>query len=536
MPDAGTDVLPAIPYTIALYLRISHEDGRGESNSITNQRDMIRAYIAGRREFENAAISEYVDDGESGESMDRRDYRRLMTDVERGAVDCIVVKDLSRIGRVMLDVDDILMNYLVTRGVRFIAINDGYDSFKHSLSNLELAMINLVNQHYNRDLAQKSITARLVKMKRGECLYLAPFGYKKSGTEKNRLVPDDEAAGYVRLMFSLACEGRRPVEIAQMLNAQGVPSPSVYKSGNGCKNIWTQAVDPDFCFWTNYAVRKIIMNEVYLGKAISNRLRVIEPGTGKTTPRPRKEWIIVDGAHEALVSETDFKKAQLVLPRKRCGDAPGHIFGNKVKCPTCGHAMVHYTKSNPRFKCGTVKFTAHYGCRTHTVLQSDLEKIVLTSVRALVSELIDREELELSALKRAANEKTELAGRIKTEENAVRLLEESIAKNFTALVSGKLSKDAFVKKKEIINGAITQKNAALETLRGRLCELTTGRDDVEGRLAELRLLLTVDRVDRALVDLTIDKILVHGERDIEIVWADGWDGETVKKRLKPSKF
>ena len=144
-------------------------------------------------------------------------------------MDCIIVKDLSRIGRNLLDVDDLLMNYLVMMNVRFIAINDGYDSLKSPLSNLELAIINLANQHYSRDLAEKSKTAKLIKQKKGEYLAHAPFGYKKSETIKNKLVPDDEAAGYVKLIFSLAVEGKRTVEIAQILNEQGIPSPSVYK-------------------------------------------------------------------------------------------------------------------------------------------------------------------------------------------------------------------------------------------------------------------------------------------------------------------
>jgi DNA invertase Pin-like site-specific DNA recombinase len=335
-----TAAVPAVctligAYTIANYLRISQEDNydRDESNSITNQRDMIRAYIGARSEFENVRIVDYVDDGKSGESVNRDGYQRLMDDVERGAVDCIIVKDLSRIGRNLLDVDDLLMNYLVTMSVRFIAINNGYDSCLHPLCNLELAVISLANQQYNRDLAQKSITAKLVKQKRGEYLAPAPYGYKKSDTEKNKLVPDSDAAEVVRLIFSLACEGRRTVEIAQILNAQGIPSPSVYKIRNGHKNIWTQVIDPDYCFWTNGVIYKLIKNEVYLGAAVSNKFKVTEPGTGKTGPRPRDEWIIMPDAHEALVSEGDFKKAQLVLPKKRYDGAPGHIFGNKVKWP-----------------------------------------------------------------------------------------------------------------------------------------------------------------------------------------------------------
>lgn len=305
-------------YTIGDYLRISQEDSADiESNSIRNQREMIRQYIAEQDEFRGATVVDYVDDGISGSRNDRKAYQRLLADVGRGEVDCIIVKDLSRIGRNMLEVDDLLMNHLVALNVRFIAINNGYDSFAHPLSNLELAVINLANQHYNRDLAEKSKSAKLVKQKRGEYLAHAPFGYKKSLTEKNKLVPDEEAAGYVRLIYLLACEGRRTVEIAQILNAQGVPSPSVYKTRNGWKNMWTQVIDPDYCFWTNGVTYNLIKNEVYIGKAVSNKHKVVDIGTGHTKPRPRDEWIVVPNAHEPLVSEADFQKAQLVLSKKK---------------------------------------------------------------------------------------------------------------------------------------------------------------------------------------------------------------------------
>jgi hypothetical protein len=166
--------------------------------------------------------------------------------------------------------------------------------------------------------------------------------------------------------------------------------------------------------------------------------------------------------------------------------------------------MVRYTRQNPRFRCGTAM----------------LEKIVLASVKALIAALVDREELKLDAFRQGESEKAELADRLRSEENAVQLLEESVAKNFTALVSGKLSKDSFVSKKEVINNAVAQKNAELEQLRECLHALTTGKAELENRLSELRPLLTVEKLDRALVDLTIDKILVHGEQEIEIIWAD----------------
>ena len=505
--------------SVALYLRISQDDGADlESQSIANQRELIKSYVAAREEFSGAALTEYIDDGISGSRSDREAYLRLMRDIERGAVDCVIVKDLSRIGRNLIDVDDLLMNYLVTLNVRFIAINNGYDSFSSPLSNLELALINLANQHYNKDLAVKSMSAKNVKSKRGEYLAHAPFGYKKSKTEKNKLVPDDEAAGYVRLIFSLACEGRRTVEIAQILNAQGVPSPSVYKIRNGWSNVWTQRIDPDYCFWTNGVIYKLLKNEVYLGTMTANRFKVTMPGTGRCVARPREEWIVVPNAHEPLVTEEDFKKAQLVLQKQRYFDAPELVFGNKVRCPACGYAMVHYTKNNPRFKCGTAKLTDHYGCKSHTIAQRDIEKAVIASIRAYAGVLLDDEEMKLAKIQASTLSAKDLEGKIAAGQKAIGLLEASVTRIFTSLASGKMTKDDFLRKKAIINDSIARKRSHIEKLNGQLRDLTEGRAAAESAVAELNALRTLETLNRDIVDLLIDKILVHGENDVEIVW------------------
>jgi uncharacterized coiled-coil protein SlyX/ribosomal protein S27E len=420
-------------------------------------------------------------------------------------------------------VDDLLMNHLVSLNVRFIAINNGYDSFSSPLSNLELAIINLANQHYNKDLAVKSMSAKNVKSKRGEYLAHAPFGYKKSDAEKNKLVPDEEAAGYVRLIFSLACEGRRTVEIAQILNAQGVPSPSVYKIRNGWNNMWTQVIDPDYCFWTNGAIYKLLKNDVYLGTVSANRFKVTEPGTGRTKRRPKEEWIVVPNAHEPLVSVEDFKQAQKVLAKQRYFDKPEHIFGNKVKCPACGHAMIHYTRSNPRFKCGTVKMTDHYGCKTHTISQADIEKIVLASIKTYADVLLDHEEMKLAQIQKSRLSVKGLESKIAAEHKAIELLEASVTKIFTSLASGKITKDAFLHKKDVINDTIARKRTDIEKLSEQLHSLTVGRAETETAISKLRELRTLETLNRDVVNLLIDRIIVHDEKDIEIVWCGEFD-------------
>jgi len=339
----------------------------------------------------------------------------------------------------------------------------------------------------------------------------------------------DEAAGYVRLIFALACEGKKTVEIAKILNTQGIPSPSVYKKRNGWSDIWRNVIDPDHCFWTSGVVYKLLKHEVYVGSVVANRFKVTEPSGKRTTTRPREEWIIVPNAHEPLVLEEDFKKAQLVTVKKRYHDEPGHIFGNKIKCPSCGHAMVRYTKSNPRFKCGTVKVTDHYGCKTHTIQQSEIERIVIPAIKAHAHILLDYEEMKLAQIKKSKATTKSLEAKIAAEQKSIEALEAQITKIFTSLASGKITQEVFLQKKGNINDTIERKRLGIEKSTEQLRNLTEGRIQSENVVAELKQFLALEKLDGDIANLLIDRILVYDENDIEIVWCGnfGEDGAGV---------
>jgi len=503
------------------YHRISQEDKKiGESASITNQRALIKDFIKRTEEFTGAEVIEYVDDGLSGATTDRDDYNRMMRDVEAGKINCIIVKDLSRIGRNMLETDELLMVYLVERNIRFISLGDNYDSFINPLSVLELATINLFNQDYLRDLVEKSASNRLTKVKRGEFVgRYAPFGYIKSKTERNKLEKDNEAAGYIRLIFSLAIEGKTMREIAEILNAQDIPTPSVYKSTRHKLGIW-HTVDPDYHFWNDKMVWEILAEERYTGKAISKSYAPPQQGMFKSTRRSKEDWIVVPGAHEAIISEDEYKQAREMMKRHRNGTLADNIFIAKVRCAACGHVMQRSRKFDPVFKCGTNRFTSHYACVEQAIPQADIEFAVMESLKVYIDIMIEREELMLETLRQAKDDKTVLEGRIKAERQALRLLEDSKTKIFTSMVSGEMTTEAFVSRKEIINASIVKKNDLIETLETRLAALTTGKSASEEALAKLYVFRDLEKLDRQSVDSLIERVLIHGDKNIEIVWND----------------
>jgi DNA invertase Pin-like site-specific DNA recombinase len=479
---------------------------------------LIKDYIGRTEEFKTAVVTEYTDDGISGGTTDREDYSRLMRDVENGAVNCIIVKDLSRIGRNMLDVDDLLMNFLVERNVRFISLNDNYDSFIHPLSVLELAFINLLNQDYLSDLVHKSASSRFIKVSRGEFVgRFAPFGYIKSKTDKNKLIVDGEAAGCVRLIFSLAAENRVMREIAEILNAQEIPTPSVYKRTRHDQGIW-HTVDPEYHFWNDKMVWEILSDERYTGKAISKSYAMPEPGMFKTAGRAKEDWIVVPNAHEAIVTEDEYRRARDAMKRNIHGTLADNIFVTKVRCAACGHVMQRSRKYEPVFKCSTIKFTSHYPCTEQAISQADIETVVMESLKVHTDTLIDREEMKLAALNKSKESASEIEGKIRAERQAIKQLENSVTKIFTSLATGEMTTEAFVSKKEIINASIAKKKTAVESLEVRLTALTTGKTGIEAGIAELYSLRRLEKLDRSVVNLMVDRILVHGSKDIEIVW------------------
>ena len=222
----------AAVYQTAVYIRLSREDGdKAESDSVGNQRKLLMEFLDSDPDLSLA--SEYVDDGWSGTSFRRPAFEQMIRDIEAGLVDCVVVKDLSRLGRDYIDTGRLLERYFPERGVRFISLADGIDSRKQEYDML-LPIKNIFNEQYARDISRKIHAVVRTKQKAGEFIgAFACYGYRKSPSDKNRLVVDERAAEVVRMIFRLFLEGKGKNTIARMLNARGIPCPSEYKRLNG---------------------------------------------------------------------------------------------------------------------------------------------------------------------------------------------------------------------------------------------------------------------------------------------------------------
>lgn len=300
-------------YHTALYVRLSVLDGNREgSDSIENQENILREYIKDKEMFSLHAV--YADNGQTGTVFIRDDWQRLLADIRKGLVDCVIVKDLSRFGRNYIEAGEYLENIFPFMGVRFIAINDGYDSIDpKSSDSLSMHLKNLVNDIYSRDISQKVSSVLRMKQAQGKFTgSLAAFGYLRSEEDGERLIVDETAAVIVREIYRLRLSGMGYHKIAKRLNEQGIPSPGRYQLENG------RMTDPMYekSLWLPKAVKTILSNELYLGNMVQGRKRdtIWERNTEQKISKD--QWIIVLNTHEAIIDTESFKAVQRLNSQK----------------------------------------------------------------------------------------------------------------------------------------------------------------------------------------------------------------------------
>jgi hypothetical protein len=262
-------------------------------------------------------------------------------------------------------------------------------------------------------------------------------------------------------------------------------------------------------------------NEEYTGKAISNKYVVDSYNAKKSIARPKSEWIIIPNAHEAIITEEEFKNAHDIISGIQHGMPSDHIFFQKVYCAACKHVMKRSKdKYNPVFKCHTTRFTNHYPCPNGSIPQSIIEQVVHEAFVIHVDLLIEQDKLKLDLLRHADISKEEIKTNIKMETLAIKPLEDSIVKIFASFASGEMTQEAFVSKKELIYAAIAKKKDRITALEAQLTALMSGREALEASLAELLAYKDTIQLSRELVNALINKVVVRSSNDIEVVWND----------------
>lgn len=323
-----------------MYLRLSREDGDStESNSISNQRQIIKSYA---RDNNFKIVAEYVDDGFSGSNFDRPKFKKMIQDLEEKKFKTIIVKDLSRFGRDYIESGKYLQKIFPEKGIRFISVNDNYDSENADVSDthLILPIRNFINDSYCRDISMKVKSSKEIKRKNGEFIgAFAPFGYKKDSKNKHKLVVDTEVSHIIERIFNMKIDGYSSKAIADFLNSIGCVTPSKHKENSG-DNHTTGFIVKD-SKWDAKMVNRIITNKVYIGVLEQGKTRKLNYKSKREVEVNEEDWIVINDSHKPIISKSIYALANKMMLRdvKQSADIP-HILSGMLYCKDCGSSMV----------------------------------------------------------------------------------------------------------------------------------------------------------------------------------------------------
>ena len=299
-------------WKVGVYCRLSSEDGdNAESDSIGNQRQIIQDFL--KNEDNVVIVDYYSDDGYSGTTFNRPEFKRLFNALTNGDINTIIVKDLSRFGRNYIEVGNYIEQIFPLYNIRFIAINDNIDSYKDpkSINNIIVPFKNLMNDEYARDISQKVRSVLLNKSKNGEWVGgTCPYGYKKNPDNIHQLIIDEEEAPVVRKIFKMALDGDGHIKIAKFLNDNGILCrKEVQRRKKYHLSMDSEELEAIY-HWSTSTIGKMLTSEIYIGNLVWNRTGSVSYKNHKQIYRPKSEWIIVNGTHEPIISVEDFKKIE----------------------------------------------------------------------------------------------------------------------------------------------------------------------------------------------------------------------------------
>lgn len=517
-------------WNTTLYLRLSRDDGdKEESNSITGQRELLRDYISQRPEFREYAVR--VDDGFSGSTFERPSFQKMIEDVKAGRTDCIIVKDLSRFGRNYLDAGEYIEKIFPFLGVRFIAVNDNYDSLgdKKASDDLIIPFKNLINEAYCRDISVKIRSQLEIKRKNGQFLgSFAAFGYLKDEQNKNKLVVDQYAADIVRDIFKWKLEGVSPQDIADALNKLGVLSPMEYKRSLGMK-FTTSFKTNAKATWSAGTVIRILKNPIYTGVLVQGKETTPSYKVHKRITKDESEWSVIEDSHEAIISKIDFDSVQKVLKcdtRRSPGGKAVGLFSGMIFCGDCGASMVRKTVPAGEKKYVYYVCSAHKqnkSCSPHRMRDTTLEEIVLDSLKQHISEVVDMSELlaitDTAPLRTAQAQKVQRQLDKKHEE--YEKLQKLLMSLYENLADGIIDREEYTRLKASFTARADEAEKQMDALREQLEDIHNhGTENVW--LNEFIKRQGVTSLDRAVVVALIDKILIHSNDVVEIIyrWQD----------------
>ena len=515
-----------IKYRAIKYIRLSNADSsQGESDSVSNQRKLIDEFLKKHPNIE--VVDEKVDDGWSGVLFDRPAFKEMMHEIEQGTVNCVITKDLSRLGREYIETGRYLRRIFPAYGVRFIAINDNIDTLNDSGDALAVSLKSIVNDAYSGDISRKTRSALASKRKSGDFVGACPvYGYVKDESNHNLLVIDSYPASVVRDIYQLKIEGYSAVRIAETLNERGVLSPIEYKKDRGLPYPKKGFTDVDGAKWSATAIFRILADETYTGTLVQGKTGTPNYKLKELQQRPQEEWHRTPNAHEAIIPIEIFELVQKIL-RLDTRTSPGgdkvYTFSGLLVCGSCGNRMTRKTvpyKGNKYFyyHCPTSK---KKGCKHGVTLkEQSLLDCVLGSIKAHITNIAELETL-LDGLD-AGHVAKELAKNLTLQlsENERRLekIREFKAGLYENMIGGVLSKEEYKSFKAKYTADADSLIKANVKLEGEIEATLSCTDERMAWVEHFKSFENIEAIDRKVVICLIQSILIQSKKEIVITF------------------
>lgn len=514
-------------WKIAIYIRLSREDGSEESLSVANQRKIILEFIESSFVGEYGIVDEYVDDGVTGTDYERPNFQRMLRDIETGAVNCVICKTLARAFRNYSDQGYFLESFFPRHGTRFITLGEPkIDSFldPEGVNGYEVPISGIMNDRYAGRTSMDVRRTFDMKRRKGEFIgSFAPYGYRKDPDDKNHFLIDDEAAEVVREIFSLFLDGVSKRGICKRLNELGIPNPAEYKQRKGIHYHNPNSVKNDG-MWNPSTVTYILKNPLYIGTMVQGKQRVISYKVHNTVTTPEEEWFVVENTHTPIIDKATFQLVQELNRRDTraiSGKGKVYLLSGYVFCADCGKAMA---RSSSRgigyYTCRTYKDKLRTACSRHSIKVDTVERIALAAIQNQMSLLESAE-----ALMEEINQAPVIERESKRISNLIQQRQEELAKTrmisdelYMDWKSGDISREEYHRMKARIGEKLEHLQSNIDKLTQEHEEMEQGVQIDDPCLTQFLKYRTVTELDRGMVVELVDKILIHENKEVEVVF------------------
>ena len=505
-------------YRAGAYLRLSCDDTKKRGDSIETQQNIIENYIAAAPDISLTEV--YIDNNTTGTNFERPGFQQMMADTERGKINCIIVKDLTRFGRNAIDAGYYLEKHLPTLGVRFIAVTDSYDSLDGN-GGILLPLKNIISESYALDIGRKCRAVQRQNIADGRFVgRLAPYGYSKAPDDCRRLIINEETAPVVRRIYDWACEGLSNFEIAHRLSAENIPTPARYNYDKGYDKSDRQLSVP---YWKPSTVKNILSDRVYVGDMVQGKTRKID---GKQRDVDPSEWVCVPNTHEPTIDRDVFDRLQVsrlaVYERameiqQNSTPYTVNVFQGKIVCAGCGRSM----KRKRQNKDGTYWFRCEsqwkYGkdaCTVVAAREADLKTDILTILHKQAEAILGRYvtiEKAAAAPDNSAAELREVNQRMDKDGRMLRSLYEN-------MVGGLITQDEFIQMKADYEGKIAALSKQADEIRERKYTTKAAATEYRDIAEAVAAAISDDTLTTEIIDRLVDKIKVHPDKSFEVLY------------------